>query len=731
MATIVFNAVGTYLGGPVGGAIGSLVGRQVDTALFGTNHRQGPRLTELAVSTSSYGQALPRHFGRMRVPGSIIWATDLVEHSETAGGGKGSPSVTTYSYTANFAVAFASRPIKGIGRIWADGKLLRGEAGDLKVGGALRIHLGAGDEAPDPLMLAAEGARRCPAHRDLAYVVFEDLELAEYYNRIPALTFEIIADDGFTLQDIVGEVIEDADADVSLQGMAGFSCDGRLADSLQALGQVIPLEADAGGEHLRISRERLQTGPVTLGDAFVSTEDDAFGGGSGYSRQRAPLPPQPPTALRYYELERDFQPGVQRASGRACAGSPSVVDLPAALDAATARALIERTARRIDWTRDRAQWRTSALDPAVAPGSIVALPHLPGTWRVADWEWRGSGVELSLTRVLPNEADIAPQLPADPGRAGLPPDEQPGPTALVAFELPLSGPDISADRPRIFAAVSSSSASWPGAALYADRGDGELRPLGPSGRARSVLGTVTSPPATGTPLLFDRHSTLEVSLVDPAMALISADVRQLALGANLALVGEEILQFARATSLGQGSWRLEGLLRGRGGTESTIASHSAGEAFVLLDSRPVMLDAGILGSGGEREVVALGRADAAPATSPVLLGGITLRPLAPVHPRCSVGPDGSLSLHWTRRARGGWQWQNGVDVPLVEQSESYLVTLGPIEVPVARWFTSRPGLDLSAAELTQLSPQFRDAPVLVRQQGTHALSDPLLLCALP
>jgi hypothetical protein len=88
MATLVFSSLGTMLGGPIGGAIGSLVGRQVDTALFGPSRRQGPRLKELAVTTSTYGQMIPRHFGRMRVAGSVIWATDLVEHSEAQGGGK-------------------------------------------------------------------------------------------------------------------------------------------------------------------------------------------------------------------------------------------------------------------------------------------------------------------------------------------------------------------------------------------------------------------------------------------------------------------------------------------------------------------------------------------------------------------------------------------------------------------------------------------------------------------
>lgn len=731
MATIVFNAVGTYLGGPIGGAIGSLVGRQFDAALFGSPNRQGPRLTELAVTTSSYGQVLPRHFGRMRVAGSIIWATDLVEHSETRGSGKGAPSVTTYSYTANFAVALASRPIQGIGRIWADGKLLRGATGDLKVGGTLRIYTGQGDQEADPLILAAEGAKRCPACRDLAYAVFEDLDLSEYYNHIPALTFEVIADDSFDLADIVGDLIEDVDAAVPLQGIAGFTSDGPLADSLQTLGQVVPLDTDAGSEWLVIAPARLQESAITLPEAAVAAGDGQFGAATGFSRHRAPPPDQPPSALRYYDVDRDYQASVQRAAGRAATGEPPTIELPAALDAATARALIERTARRIDWTRDRISWRTSELDPSIAPGAFVALPAIAGRWRVLDWEWREGGVELSLERVLPTGADATPQLAADAGRASPPVDEPLGTSALVAFELPLDAAGSSPDTPRPFAAVSSTSTNWSGAALYVDRGDGELHPLGPSGRARSVIGTATSVLPAASPLLFDRSSQLVVSLVDPAMQLASADVKQIAFGANLALVGEEILQFAQATSLADGSWRLQGFLRGRGGTESAIATHAAAETFALLDNRPVALDATILGTGSDRQVIAVGRADVDPVAAAVLLDGLTLRPLAPVHPRSAVLADGSLSLSWARRARGGWQWQDGVDMPLVEQTEAYLVTLGPIDAPLALWSVSEPRLDIPATLLSELSAQAPGEALRVRQQGTHALSETLLLCTIP
>src|SRR3546814_9874888 len=125
------------------------------------------------------------------------------------------------------------------------------------------------------------------------------------------------------------------------------------------------------------------------------------------------------------------------------------------------------------------------------------------------------------------------------------------------------------------------------------------------------------------------------------MQLVSASIEQLAGGANLALAGEEILQFAHAASLGNGTWRLEGLLRGRGGTESAINAHAAGEPFVLLDSRPVALDVAVIGSNSARQVVAAGRNDPDPVTAPVLLSGITLRPLAPVHPRCAILPAGT------------------------------------------------------------------------------------------
>jgi hypothetical protein len=594
----------------------------------------------------------------------------------------------------------------------------------------MRIYTGRGDQQPDPLIAEVEGADRCPAYRGLAYVVFEDLELGDFFNRIPALTFEVIADTAsFSLQDVVGGVIEDTDAAVALDGIAGLSCEGPLVDTLQLLDPILPMSADAGGALLTIARERLQEEPILLPEAAISVADGDFGGVSGFARKRAPRSGQPPEILRYYDVDRDDLPGLQRAMGRTRPGQPQTLELPAALTASGARLLAEQTARRADWAREQIAWRSAELDSAVAPGAIVAVPGQPGRWRVDAWEWRESGVELTLLRTVPAGADTAPAAPVDTGRINPPPDQPPPPTTLAAFELPWDGTG-SGDTPAPFAAASSSGNNWSGAALFADHGDGALLPLGPSGRIRSIVGTAETALAAASPLLFDRSASVTVALLDDGMALLDATGRQLAAGANRALLGSEIIQFAEAVPLGGGRWRLRKLLRGRGGTESAIPGHAGGESFVLLDMGPVALDPAIVGSAPGTEIVAAGRGDADPVASSIALAGITLRPLSPVHGQARNLADGSLELRWTRRARGAWLWADGVDAPLHEQSERYQVTCGPIDAPVAVWSPAEPVLTLPPATLADLAAALAGGELHVRQQGSYALSEPLFLAAL-
>jgi len=77
--------------------------------------------------------------------------------------------------------------------------------------------------------------------------------------------------------------------------------------------------------------------------------------------------------------------------------------------------------------------------------------------------------------------------------------------------------------------------------------------------------------------------SVDIQLIDPDQWLNSCDDHDLDGGANLALVGNELLQFADVDPLGAGRFRLTRLVRGCGGTESALDDHAVGDLFLLIN----------------------------------------------------------------------------------------------------------------------------------------------------
>ncbi len=135
MATLVLGAAGAAVGGMVGGsilgisaatiggAIGTALGSSVDAMLLSrlqpAQRVEGARLEALRVTSATEGAPIPRIFGRMRIGGTLIWATDFREEKITStqriGGRKTGTRVRTteYAYFASFAVALCEDPIRG------------------------------------------------------------------------------------------------------------------------------------------------------------------------------------------------------------------------------------------------------------------------------------------------------------------------------------------------------------------------------------------------------------------------------------------------------------------------------------------------------------------------------------------------------------------------------------------------------------------------------------------
>ena len=187
------------------------------------------------------------------------------------------------------------------------------------------------------------------------------------------------------------------------------------------------------------------------------------------------------------------------------------------------------------------------------------------------------------------------------------------------------------------------------------------------------MGRASTELTAGEPYLVDEANSVEIQLIDRDQWLTSCDDEALVNGSNLAILGCELIQFGRAIPLGGGGFRLERLLRGRGGSEWASSRHTPGELFVLIERdslQPVRIPAWAVGSEVDAEESAMGG-----ETASAIVSGETLRPPSPVALKHEFVPDGSLIVQWTRRSRRGWSWVDEVDAPLAEAREQYRVTL--------------------------------------------------------
>ncbi|KQN19388.1 hypothetical protein ASE86_12935 [Sphingomonas sp. Leaf33] len=701
MATVILTAVGTAFGGPVGGAVGAMIGQAVDARVLRGKGRDGPRLTDLAVQGSSYGAPIPRLFGTMRVAGTVIWSTELIEHATLEGGGKRQTGTTRYSYSASFAVALSARPILSIGRIWADGKLLRGSGGDFKTATRFRLHTGGEWQAVDPLIAAAQGLATTPAFRGLAYAVFEDLALADFGNRIPSLTFEVTADPQAVecadiLRDLSGGVIGGATG-VALRGYAG------QGDTVRAPAEVL---LQVGGAWLRRDGDRLI---ACSGSGTARALADRGAGRGGTGNRRFAAADQAPRAitLQHHDPARDYQVGVQRMRRAGSGGRDRAIELPAAVEAPVAKGLAAAALARMDIERER---RTLALDWRaldVVPGDRVTIVGEAGLWRVTQATLEAMVLTVELIRIV----RPATALPATSGAVAAAPDTVVGATILHAFEmLPLD--DSLPSTPRLMVAAAGAAPGWRSAALQLSLDGGTTWTPRGSTAAPAVLGVVGAAPGGGASTLEDRASSVEVMLAHGGMTLADAEAAALANGANLALVGDELLQFGSAERLDDRRWRLGTLWRGRRGTEWAIGTAVTGDRFVLLDSESlVAIDLPVGAIGATAVVMASGVGDASgPAEARVVVTGDSLAPPSPVHLALCADAAGVPRLRWVRRSRQGWHWPDEIGTPLAEEREAYPVRFDGRDAATAG--DGGIGIEIPAGA----------AVAEIRQSGTHVRS---------
>jgi len=355
--------------------------------------------------------------------------------------------------------------------------------------------------------------------------------------------------------------------------------------------------------------------------------------------------------------------------------SVSTSEVPLVLTKSEARGIVERWLAEARVARDRARFALPLSATAVRAGEVVAL-DLPGgaaTFRIDHME-RAEAAIVRAVRVEPGLFE-APEMPEDDDEVV---DYTPPVPVLPTFmDLPLLTGEELPHAPHL--AITADP--WPGSvAVYRAPEDNgySLSALVPAAARIGVTETALGAARAG---LVDRGAALRVRMLSGVLA--SASLDRVLNGANLAAIGDgttetwEIIQFTDATLVGENTWEITGRLRGQAGTDATLpASWPVGSSFIMLDGAVPQLNLPSSARGLERHY-RIGPAsrsldDATYVHEVHAFNGIGLRPLAPVHLDADW-TGGDLAFSWIRRTRtDGDSWQS-LEVPLGEDSESYIV----------------------------------------------------------
>ena len=692
MATIALTAIAGSLGANafwlgVAGFVGGMLDQRLFAAKINT-HQEIGKQSDLKMQTASMGTPIITGYGRARVAGNIIWGTKYTEHvhKETqnfgggkgGGGGGGSITTTSYSYTVSFAAAICAGPIKRILRAWADGVEIKMKGWDSPLD--YTLYLGDEVQQPDPFMVGIEGADNVPAYRGLAYIVVKDLDVGKFGNRIPSLTFEVeFPEDG--VEDIIRNVTRAAGLPVEkihMEGIANMRVEGftiagdkTFRSQIEALQTVFPFDGFAYDGNI-IFRKR-GTGDVVTIDADDLGAQENESEESALTAVRTPDIDLPKTVkLAYISKDRSYQDGTASYTKAVARGVNEVsLDTSLVLKDSDAVMVTEQRMKEYWASRTSFSFKLSTRYATVQAGTLIDLPYNGRSVKamVTNVSYGQPGLNEITAHLIHGQTFAAVKRDLDTAGKELAP---PTPTE-VRMEL-----IDTAQLPNMEGAwvvfIAAASKIYYGAHLYRSVDNGVSFSLIKSDIRAGIIGDTVSALGAGTPYTWDNRSSVDVRLVSGTLE--SRQEIDVLNGANLCIIGEELVQYRSAVLIAENTYRLSGLLRGRFGTEHHIKGHIPGERFVRIHADHVEKLTAPTADWFKPYVYRYGSASYGVTHESYRQTSVTIRanssmPLAPCHLEGQRAKGGDLVITWVRRTRGDGDMKDYTDVPLNETAERY------------------------------------------------------------
>lgn len=173
--------------------LGKFIERSINNQTAYHNLEYG-MIDDFFLPTAAYGQPIALIYGKAKTNATLVWSDNIKEvvnqqfseKTDRYGLLKDSYEINKYNYFLSCAFVICEGEIHDIAQVWANNKVI-----DINKY-RYRLYKGSQNQAKDPTMSKILGEEKTTAYRGLAYIVFEDLPLADFHNQIPVFSFEVL-----------------------------------------------------------------------------------------------------------------------------------------------------------------------------------------------------------------------------------------------------------------------------------------------------------------------------------------------------------------------------------------------------------------------------------------------------------------------------------------------------------------------------------------------------------
>jgi hypothetical protein len=411
--------------------------------------------------------------------------------------------------------------------------------------------------------------------------------------------------------------------------------------------------------------------------------------------------------LSFLDVDQDYQLGnehAERISGDRAAGDVigavrssqlETVRLPIVLTKGEAATIAERLLY-LSWAnRTRYSLSLTHAHARIDPADVIAVTKGASTFEMRVTDARlGANLVLQLEAVSEDRGVYSITAAGETETGFTAPSlVVPGPSELILMDIPLLREADDDHGFYLATTARTASTTWSGALVERSLDAVVFEPL-ISTRAQPAAGyALTALGEQPRWTVWDDDNTVRVSVVN-GKTLENKTAQQVLAWANLALIGNELVQFTTATQVEDNVWDLSGLLRGRLGSEDFTGGHVAGDRFVLLSADRIYTVASALSELAATRYYrarSIGQVLTLPdEVNTFANSAVRKKPYAPHLIQGLRDGPGDLTVTWLRRSRLPGRPLN--DSPLFEPSEAYEVdvldSLGSPQTDVLRTITA-------------------------------------------